>query len=479
MPKKINKILFCTPPQGAVDDATASFLEGGSSFPSIGLLILASIAREKGVGVVFEDLYNSGLDTASAMDVIRKESPDVVAISSNTDMIMSASALAGEIKRSAPGIKVIIGGPHVSAAAEETMEFCPDIDIAFRGEAETSFAKFLDSGFSPDGLKDINGICYRQDGGIVRTDDGKFIADLDTLPMPAWDLIKDMNIYRPAVTNYKKKPVFSLITSRGCSGRCIFCDRGVFGNRVRCHSAAYVIGMIDKLRADYGINEITFYDDNMAYDKKRLSEICAHIRKKHSDLSWSCSARVDLVNKAILDEMKASGCWQISYGIESGSQEVLNTIQKGIRIDKVKESVRLTKAAGMDARGYFIIGNPGETRRTLEETLSLIKELPLSDILVEYMTPYPGTELYRDLDKYGAGTRDWTKLNSYSLNFIPRGMDEAVMKEFFYRFYRAFYLRPGIVVNYLKRLKNPVNVMDLGIKYIKFNMAGKGGKNGK
>jgi len=474
MPKKRLKIFFCTPPSQKKADTLEMFSEGGSSFPSTGLLILASVAREYNHNVIFKDFLNSGEDMQKAIEIILEHSPDWVGISSNTDMIFQASTLASRLKKYRRSTRVLIGGPHISCLPVETMERCEGFDIGFIGEAEQTFSELLRSDLSPGMLKNIRGICYRDDCNIVLNERQPFINDIDSLPFPSWDLIDDMRLYRPAVTNFRQKPVFPIITSRGCFGRCIFCDRGVFGNRVRMHSAKYVMGMIQELRARYGIREITFYDDTLAVDKERLKELCGLISREGKSLSWSCSARVDQVDEHTLFMMRRAGCWQINYGIESGSENILKTLKKGITIEGIRDTARLMKKTGMSMRGYFIIGSPGETEATLNESLDLILSLPMNDILVEYMTPYPGSELYGHVGEYGRMLGDWSTLNSYDMNFIPNGMSEDILRKYFLRFYKSFYLRPRVVFNYAMRIKNPFKIADLGMKYLRFSSAHKG-----
>jgi len=470
MPAKKPKILFCTPPEPERSGAHEAFSQGGSSFPSIGLLILAEIARKEGHEVCFRDFLNKHTCIDGAVSQMLALGVDVVSISSNTDSIFTAAKFAEEIKNRS-GVTVFIGGPHVSAVPEETMRKCPAFDIGFIGESEETFREVLSSDMSLSSLAKIKGIMIRDGSGVISAGRRPFIEQLDDIPFPAWDLIEDFSIYKPAVTNYKKEPVFSLMTSRGCFGRCIFCDRGVFGNKVRMHSAGYVMSMIRKLRGSFGINEITFYDDNLVVDKTRLKEICERIKTEEKGLSWSCSARVDFVNEETLSMMKDAGCWQISFGVESGSQKILDSIQKGIKVEMVHKTAAVMKKLGLSMRGYFIIGNPGETVETLEETLKLILSVPMDDILVEYMTPYPGTEIYENISKYGVTKGGWSDLNSYDMNFVPHGMDERTLREYFAKYYKMFYLRPGVVLNYAKRLKSPAKMIGLGIKYLKFQSA--------
>lgn len=468
MPERKHKILFCTPPARPSGEKFNAFTEGGSAFPSLGLLILAALARTRGHEVVFRDFLNSGDRASRAVSEIAGMAPDWILISSNTDMILAASDLARDMKRTAGRYTVIVGGPHMSAVPGETMGQCPDFDIGVIGEGERTFCELLEKGIGPESLSSVNGIVFREGGRITVNAPRPFIGDLDTLPFPAWDLIPDMRLYRPAVTNFLREPVFSVMTSRGCFGRCIFCDRGVFGNTVRLHSARYVLDMIRELTTRFGVREITFYDDNMVFDKKRLLDICQGLSAERAPVTWSCSARVDRVDEETLVCMKKAGCWQISYGIESGSPEILKNIRKGITVEQIREAARLTKKAGMSMRGYFIIGNPGETEATLKQSLALALTLPFDDILVEYMTPYPGTDLYRDIGRYGAMKGDWSTLNSYGMNFVPHGLDGKILEEYFYRFYKSFYLRPRQIVSYCRRLKNPRKIAGLGLKYLNF-----------
>ncbi len=473
MPQKKFKILFCTPPPNRGSAIFEAFNEGASSFPPLGPLILASIARRRGHEVFFRDFLNTAKGSEGALREILALNLDCVGISSNTDMIFQASALAGGIKRAKKDILVLIGGPHISSAPFETMRLCVDFDVGFIAEAEQSFQELLDCGFSPEAFGKIKGICFRDEGEIIVNQRQPFIAELDSLPFPEWDIIEDMRAYRPAVTNFKRHPAFSLITSRGCFARCIFCDRGVFGNNVRMHSAKYVLGMIRLLCGKYGIREINFYDDNLLFDKSRIKEICLSMIEEKMNLSWSCIARVDMVDEETLRMMKEAGCWQISYGIESGSQQVLDALNKGTRVEKVREAAALMRKAGLSMRGYFIVGNPGETRDTLEETLKLILELPLDDILVEYMTPYPGTEISNNIGRYGNALGGWQTINSYKINFVPYGLTQECLKRYFFRFYKEFYLRPRSIFSYVRRLKNPLKVAGLGMKYVKFATAQK------
>lgn len=462
------KIVFVNPPV-LKSDIWGNLKGGGSTLPPLGIATLASVTRKKGYDTVLFDFLALETDIEEAIGRVMAEKPHWVALTATTEMIKPAAVLADMVKKRSPDTVILIGGPHVSAAPAETMVRYPQFDVAFIGESENTLPAYLEADLAGKNLGEVKGIFFRSPAGPKYTGRREFITAMDDLPFPAWGLLPDMKRhYQPAVTNYKRLPYASLVTSRGCPGQCIFCDRSVFGNRIRAFSAEYIIKMIKTLMNDYGVKEICFYDDNFLLLKDRLKKFCELLKKEKLDLIWSCSARIDTVDKDTLRMIKEAGCWQIGYGIESGSDAILKLMRKNITVSKIQEIIRQTKEAGLLIRGYFILGNPGETEKTLSETLQFMKKLPIDDLLVEYMTPYPGCELYNDIEKYGSGTRDWDRLNTFAINFIPYGVTEEKLKDTFTRAYRDFYIKPRTIFSYLMRFKNPVKLVKLSVLFMQF-----------
>lgn len=463
-----DKIVFINPPI-LKSDIWGSLKGGASTLPPLGIATLAAIARNIGHDVSVFDFLALDTPLEAAVEAVLKAKPRWAGITATTEMIGSAMVLAKELKKRSPDITVLIGGPHVSAAPEETMARCAEFDIAFIGESENTLAEYLDKASSGSDTAAVKGIMVRSTGGPKYTGKRDFVSDMDNVPFPAWDLLPDITKhYQPAVTNYRRLPYTSLVTSRGCPGQCIFCDRSVFGNKVRAFSAEYIIEMIKKLMREYGVREVCFYDDNFLLLKDRLKKFCRLLKEEKIDLIWSCSARIDTVDQETLDLIRQAGCWQIGYGIESGSDDILKLMKKNITVERISGKIEASKKAGLLVRGYFILGNPGETKGSLKATLGLMKRLPLDDLLVEYMTPYPGCELYDDIEKYGAGTRQWDRLNTFSVNFVPHGVTEKELRDTFTSAYRDFYLKPRTIWSYLTRFKNPFKLIKLSVLFVQF-----------
>lgn len=436
-----NKIMFINPP---IDNSQYDWECGlGSRLPSIGLCSLAAYTRQHGFKTTVLDAYNLGLSLETTLKRILEFSPTHVGITATTSYVFFAVKLAKLIKKYRPAIVTIIGGAHISAMPVETMQRFPEFDIGVIGEGEETITELLNLPQSLNGLSNVRGIMYREeDGSIKKTQTRPYLSDLDKLPYPAWDLLVSFpSYYRPSITNYKKCPVASLVASRGCPYQCTFCDRSVFGNHYRSFSAEYIIGLIKELKYKYSVNEICFYDDNFTLDKIRLNTLCEYFIKNALRLSWSCLGRVELVDIASLNLMKRAGCWLISYGAESASQEILDLYQKKINLFQIEQAVKMTKSQGIKTRGFFMIGNPLETKDTIVQMKNLLRKIHLDDIHISFFTPLPGSELYKSADKYGKFSRDWTSMDMYTPNFIPEGLNKDLLLKYRSILYKSFYFQ--------------------------------------
>ena len=220
-------------------------------------------------------------------------------------------------------------------------------------------------------MSSVRGIAYRPDAScreLILTPPREPIEDLDSIPFPAWDLLPDLaKSYCPPAHTVKRFPASLIMTSRGCPGKCTFCDNKVFGRSVRTHSADYVVRLIRHLQQQYGIRELQIRDDNFLASKQRAVELCQRLIDEKIDLAWSCAGRVDMITPDMLQLMKRAGCWQIWYGIESGSNRVLKAIRKNTTCERIEAAVRSTKRAGISPCGFFMIGLPTETEDDIEE----------------------------------------------------------------------------------------------------------------
>ena len=344
---------------------------------------------------------------------------------------------------------------HVSALPEESLLKFKDIDIAVIGEGEETIAELLPVIKDKGSLSSVKGIAFRNNEKVVFTESRPLIKDLDTIPLPLWTLLPDFpNAYNLQAQSVANFPSTSVCSSRGCTGKCTFCDRRVFGNRLRAHSAEYVIKLIKDLYYNYRIRDIQFEDDNFMLFRKRLLKICEMLKKEKLNITWSCQVRVDMVDFEILKKMKEAGCWMILYGVESGSQKVLDLMRKGISKEKIEKAIDITHKAEILCKGFFITGFLNEDGSSLKETYEFIKKNRLDDISLHYFTPFPGSKAYEIVDKFGTVKGDLSDMTYYRPVFIPKGLTEEDLVKHTKACYRKFYLKPRTIFNYFRRIKS-------------------------
>lgn len=224
------------------------------------------------------------------------------------------------------------------------------------------------------------------------------------------------------------------------------------GRTLRFHSAEYVLDIIKHLYHHYGIRDLRFVDDQFLAHKNRTEKICTMLIKEELELTFSCMARVDTIDPQLLAMLKRAGCRQINFGIESGSQQILDVIKKDITLEEVAQAVRWTKEEGIRTLGYFMIGSPTETEKTIKESITFATQLPLDDISVFFLTPFPGTELYSSARQFGWFDEDWRDMNMFTEPcFIPHGLTREKLLSYRRKAILNFYLRPRILFSYLIR----------------------------
>jgi anaerobic magnesium-protoporphyrin IX monomethyl ester cyclase len=452
----MSDIVLITPPV-TLKERYGKLSRAANTLPSLGILNLAAVLRKEGYSVSVIEPSSLGLSIKELIVEIVKNKPKYLGISATTLSIFNAAALADEIKKMNSDITIIMGGPHLTAIPEETMERFTSLDFGVIGEGEVTIMELINSIEHGGEISDVPGIIFRKMGSIVKTAPRKFLDDLDRLPFPAWDLLADFpHGYHPPPYRFKRLPASYIVTTRGCPYKCIFCDRSVFGNKCRGHSAQYIIELIEYLYKRFGIREILIEDDTFVSFKSRLSAVCEGIMNLGIKISWSCLGRVDAVTPEVLHLMKRAGCWSISYGIETGDEEVMKFIGKNITLDKVEHAVRLTKKAGILSKGFFIIGHPIDTHDTIKKTIDFALKIPLDDISVSMMTPFPGSRLYKIASQYGEFEDNWRKMNELDIVFVPKGLTRDELQGYSKEIFRRFYLRPRIILNYMKRvIENP------------------------
>ena len=469
-----NKIMFLNPPLSMVD-LYKELAGAGNELPPLGISILAAITRDHGYETIILDAMALKLSIDQAVEKILKLRPKYLGVTSTTIGIFSAAEVVRRVKEKNKEIISILGGPHLTAVPEETMRRFPEFDIAVIGEAEETVIDLLECLENYKTIDEVKGLLIRRGNSLKITEPRQSIENLDTIPLPAWDLLPDLlKFYQPPADSLYRYPSTLLITSRGCPGQCIFCDRSVFGNRVRGYSAEYVIKAIEFLQKNYGIKDLFIEDDNFLVLRQRLKDICQTIINKKIDISFSVMGRVDMVNEEILDLLKKAGCWQINYGLESGSQKILDILHKNITIKQSLEALKLTKKAGIRTKGLFMMGCFGETKETIRETINFIKKAPLDDFHITCFTPLPGAQSYNMAKNYGYFDPDWKKVSMFGAdNFVPNGFTKEEIERYYRKAWRAFYLKPRVIWYFAKKLRKKElrsKIIRGAMSFLKFNI---------
>mgnify|MGYP001582506207 FL=1 len=398
---KIKKITLIRPPAAAADENAITRLE--VKHPPIGLAILYAILKKEGYDAAIMDAYVK--EWGDVKEFLLRNSADVVGISCHTGQHLSSLKIAEMAKTFLrPEPVVIMGGPHPSVIPldKQILENYSYVDFVVRGEAEETLIELLrtlDAGSDPDSVK---GITFRRNGSIVRTEDRPPVMDLDSLPLPDYSFF-DFEITRGSTDGVinrisdrgimRNRPFAAIMSSRGCPNTCIFCSL-FMGNRIRYRSAENVVAEIENLQRSRGLRHFTFADDCLNLSLPRMEKICNLILERNLDITWSALGRVTPINKDILALMKRSGCVTFSFGVESGSDSILKGIKKNITTHAIEKAFGVVKDVGISSDALLIVGSPGETDDTVNETIRFLRRVRPSGVTINPLTIYPGSEIY-------------------------------------------------------------------------------------
>lgn len=418
----------------------------------LGIMSLAAVIQRDlpDVQINIVDGQAEMLSPHNLIDRIIKTNPELVGISSFTYDINDTLLLSKTLKTINPELKIILGGVFVTHLPEEIIKD-ENVDFIIRGEGEYSFRDLI----SNKELESIKGLVYKDSTGVVKLHPEKAVVeDIDDLPMLAYSLI-DMKRYFPTAGQCHRFPVGTMITSRGCPGNCIFCSSSVTGKKTRYRSAENVVKDMKFLMNNYGVREIIFMDDTFTSNKKRVLEFCQIIEREKLDILWDCSTRVQFVDKNLLQTMKRSGCSQISFGVESGDENVLKDIKKSQKLEDVRQKVTIAKEVGLETRCSFIIGFPTDTLESIQRTIDFAIELDPHLVSFYIACPFPGTEMYNWAVKNNMLlTKDWSYYDQcHHIMKIPNVTFEQIDK-MYQRAYKSFYYRPKYLLKRLMMLKS-------------------------
>ena len=419
--------------------------------PPEGLLYVAAALENHGHQVTVIDNEVLGIDDEQLLEKIAHTNPDMVGMGATTPEFPHIANLLNIIHNEL-GAVTVLGGPHATAISENIISSNAGIDYVVRGEGEITTVELADSltnGVPPASLP---GLAFRRNGEVVVTPDRPLISDLDALPWPARHLL-DSHGYRYPSRGRGMQEVATMITSRGCPYSCIFCY-SMHGHQVRYRSVDSVIREVESVVKDYGIRYIIFHDECFTLSKKRVMQFCDEVLRKQLDIRWFCFTRGDTIDEEMAEWMAAAGCVKVSLGVESGSQEMLDRSGKRTRLEKIAKAFRILGKVGIETRGSFIVGLPGEDRRSLRHTVDFAKSLRMYHFGLNIATPYPGTKMWQMAEK-GDGirfeNRDLSAFRRWGNAVIATdGLEARDLVQAQRKALIQFYLRPKILWFFLR-----------------------------
>jgi radical SAM superfamily enzyme YgiQ (UPF0313 family) len=365
-------------------------------------------------------------------------SPQIAIWSTGTPSIRSDLSLASFIKSCNEKIFTAVFGTHVTVLDKQCMEEFSGIDCIIRNEPEMTCRELVKALQGERGVKDVAGLTFRDSAGkIVNNPPRPFIENLDSLPLPAWHLV-DLDYYRLPL---KGKRYLMISPLRGCPFQCSFCTcQTYYGKRLRKRSVESVLREIEYDIKQFEIRDFFFWAETFVVDKEYVSKLCSAMIERGINISWTSNSRVDTVDGLLLRLMAKAGCWMISYGIESGSQKILDETGKGTRVEQAYEAVRYAKEAGIKTVGHFILGLPGETKESVEHTINYAKRLGLDLAQFYCSVPFPGSRLYDNaLEEGWIKNSDFSHFKQdYSLMELPT-VSSQVVNQYRALAYRKFY----------------------------------------
>ncbi len=383
--------------------------------PPLGIMYLSSVLKEAGHEVSMTDQCHPEYSDGRFVESLRADPPDMVGISFLSNMCYPAARnLSRKVKAALPAVKVVYGGVFPTINARKIVAAEESVDIVARGEGE-GIVRDLAQGF--DRLGDIAGITFRsKTGEVVETPEREAISDLDSIPFPDREgtgihYVASLPLDVPAVI--WDRPYTSILSSRGCPFGCIYCNCPTFsGRKCRARSAGNVLEELAEIdRKGYGA--FTFVDDNFLLDPDRVTQICDGMVARGHFFRWACEGRAEPKVNGVFQKLSKAGCDLVMFGIESGSQRVLDGMRKRTKLIEIEQAVASAKEAGIRLRhGFFIVGSPGETPEEVRETFSFAERIPINSFNFNSLTAFRGTPLWRDAVDRGLidEDADWDKM---------------------------------------------------------------------
>ena len=428
-------------------------------WPPVSMAGIGAVLEERDFTVKITDADAEEIDLEALKKIFKEFQPDFLAINSATPTIENDLSMARIVKEVVPGVRTIAFGIHVSELPEESMQMQEDLDFIVRNEPELTMAELLCTLRDKGDLSSVLGISYRSGGKFVNNPKRPYIEDLDSLPFPAWHLVDRTRYTMP----YTKREYLLVTSARGCFNRCIFCvGKSYYGAKLRMRSVNSVIEELKWIGEEFNIVDFLFWTESFTLNRNFVMDLCEAIVERNLGIRWVCNSRVNDVDPEMLRAMRSAQCWMIGYGIESGSQEILDNAKKGVTVEQIREACKMTREAGIEISGHVVFGLPGETEETVKQTIRFARELALDYASFYCATPWPGTKLYK-MGKERGWLREEAPWSMYEQNTCildigdMKAEDITKARE---QAFRSFYLYYRTIYKTIRKIKTFTHLKD-------------------
>jgi anaerobic magnesium-protoporphyrin IX monomethyl ester cyclase len=431
-------------------------------FPSLPLLGLASWVRQNGFhDVHFLDLHAMNLLPSEARGRVADIKPQVVALTAKTLGWPAVIEIAQMVREVCPEAIIVLGGPHLSLYAEESLSW-PCFDLAVVGDGEETFLEICERVEAGHNLLGIDGTVVRmKDGTVVRNGPRALPKDIDRYPMPAWDLV-DIPSYHCLTL---LRPFATMVTTRGCPWHCGYCSQ-VYSEKLRFRSPELVVDEMEFLEKEHGVREIVMFDETFTIGKRRMKRFSELVQQRGLKVKFNIRARVDTVDREVLRWLKQAGLRSIHMGVEAGTDRVLKIMNKQITRDQTRKAFRIAREEGIETRGYFMIGYYDATPEDVEETMNFAADIGLDWASFSVATALPGTDLYTISQERGYVSGDfWREYTVNGGGLLPQLETETFTAEqlraYRTKAYLKFYMRPDLIRRKLSKSEGREELMEM------------------
>ena len=430
-------------------------------FPSLALAGLAAWVRQHGYATKIIDLHVQNMFPTDADGLVREFDPHIVALTSKTLGWPAVIEIAQMVRATCPKALIVVGGPHMSIYAKESLSWeC--FDLAVVGDGEETFLEICDRYESGSSMDDLQGAVVRLKNGDIQLNPARPLPkDIDQYPMAAWDLIPVQDYHCLTLL----KPFATMVTTRGCPWHCGYCSQ-VYSEKLRFRAVELVVDEMEYLEKTYGVKEIVFFDETFTIGKKRMLKFSEEVQRRGLKVKFNIRARVDTVDREVVRALKKAGLRSIHMGVEAGTDRLLKIMNKQITREQTERAYRICREEGVDTRGYFMIGYYDATPADVEETINFASGLGLDWASFSVATALPATDLYRIAQERGYVSGDfWKQYTIDGGGIIPQLETETFTAEqlraYRTKAYMKFYLRPDLIRRKLSKSEGREELLEM------------------